>query len=88
MATTEGKKPDLDKMSIEEKVTWFYQHGSGSIQDIARVHRLSVEEVLHIIGQDEMTTVVTQGDLIDQQEAGPGIHLEPSKQHYVPYNTD
>lgn len=85
---TEAGKPDLDAMSIEERVNWFYIHGTGSIQDIARTHRMSVDEVLHIIGQDELTTVYTQGDLIDSSEAGPGAQLNGGQQHYVQYTTD
>lgn len=77
-----------ESASLEERVLWFYQHGSGSIQDIARVHRMTVEEVLHIIGQDEMTTVETTGDMIDQSEAGPGAQLSYGEKHHAQYSTD
>jgi hypothetical protein len=88
---TEGKQeaiPDLQAMSVEDRIKWYYIHGKGSIQDYARWERMSVDEVLVIIGQSEMSLVETQGDLIDQAEAGPGVPLEHSKQHYVQYNTD
>lgn len=81
-------KVDLNSMELADKVRWFYEHGSGSIQDIARIHRLTVDEVLHMIGQDEMTTVTLTGDMVDQQEAGPGVQLNHGSQHFVPYSTD
>jgi len=89
MAEGKDSKPDLDSMTTEERVKYHYEHGQGSIQDIARVYRLNVDEVLHIIGQDEMTTVSTTGDMIDQSEAGPGVELNYNgKQHFIPYTTD
>lgn len=81
-------EPDLNAMSLEDRVRWRYVHGKGSIQDIARWDRVTVEEVLAWIGESELTVVQTQGDLVDQSEAGPGIQIEHSKQHYVTYSTD
>lgn len=72
----------LEDMTVEDRVKYHYMHGQGSIQDIARVYRMSVEEVLHLIGQDEMLTVEqSHGDLIDQSEAGPmtEINLQGKK---------
>lgn len=80
--------PDVESMPIDERVRWFYVHGRGSIQDIARVHRITVDEVLHYIGQEELTTVETTGDMIDKSEAGPGAVLEYGKVHPVNYTTD
>jgi hypothetical protein len=85
---TKAQTPNLESMPIEERIKWFYEHGRGSIQDIARIHRLTVDEVLKIIGQDELTIVETTGDMVDQGEAGPGVQLEHGKQHYVNYTTD
>lgn len=85
---TKTTTPDLDAMPLEQRVQWFYEHGKGSIQDIARVHRISVDEVLQIIGQGELSTVETTGDMIDQSELGPGATLEHGRQHYVNYSTD
>lgn len=71
----------------EEKIIYHYQHAQGSIQDIARVYRRSVNEVLSILGLDDMTEVQTQGDLIDQSEAGPETRLNlngnPARAHYT-----
>lgn len=66
-----------------------YQRSNRSIQDIARIYRVTVEQVLHIIGEDELTTITTQGDLIDSSEAGPGVDLNYNgKQHDIRYTTD
>jgi hypothetical protein len=104
MATTPGKEIEtprtpktdpqaekalLDAMPLEEKVVYHYEHGQGSIQDIARVYRLDVAEVLHMIGQDELGTVTTQGDLVDANEAGPGAQLNYyGKDHNIGYSTN
>lgn len=67
-----------DMTDDEEKIRYHYQHAQGSIQDIARVYRKSVDEVLHILGLEDMTEVQTQGDLIDQSEAGPEVRVNPN----------
>lgn len=59
----------LDKDTIQ-KIKDHYIKGEGSIQGIARTYRVSVETVLHIIGQDDLTQVHFIGDQIDQTEAG------------------
>lgn len=66
-----------DCKNDEEKITYHYQHAQGSIQDIARVYHRSVDEVLQILGLDDMSEVQTQGDLIDQGEAGPEVRVSP-----------
>ena len=69
--TTKAAKVDLDSMTTEERVKYHYEHAQGSIQDIARVYRLTVDEVLHIIGQDELAMVNDNTvDMIDKSEAG------------------
>jgi hypothetical protein len=76
-----------DCQTDEEKIIFHYQHAQGSIQDIARVYRRSVDEVLIILGLTEMSEVQTQGDLIDQSEAGPEVRVNPlgspAKAHYT-----
>jgi hypothetical protein len=76
-----------DCKNDEEKIMYHYQRAQGSIQDIARVYHRSVDEVLHILGLDDMTEVATQGDLIDQSEAGPEVRVNPNgnpaKAHYT-----
>lgn len=85
---TKADKPDLEAMTIEQRIKWEYEHVPDSIQTIARSHRMSVDEVLAIIEQKELTVVETVGDMVDQSEAGPGVQLETGKQHYVTYTTD
>lgn len=75
--TTPKERVIADMTDDDEKIRYHYQHGQGSIQDIARVYRRSVDEVLHILGLDDMTEVQTQGDLIDQSEAGPEVRVNP-----------
>ena len=86
MATKSEVK--LEDMTVEDRVKYHYMHGQGSIQDIARVYKLEVSEVLHLIGQDDMMTVTaSHGDLVDASEAGPGASIElEGKQHPVNYD--
>lgn len=65
-----------------------YMKGQGSIQDIARVYRVSVDTVLHLIGQDEMSSVDTIGDQIDPSEAGNAQLNYQGTKHKVDYTTD
>lgn len=74
--------------STREKIIEHYQKGQGSIQDIARVYRLTVNEVLQIIGINNISKVTTQGDLIGPEEAGPGATIVPSKDFDVPFTTN
>ena len=74
--------------STREKIIEHYQKGQGSIQDIARVYRLTVDEVLEIIGVKDISNVRTQGDLIDAEEAGPGAQINLSKDFKVPFSTN
>lgn len=73
---------------LKKKINDHYQLGQGSIQDIARVYRLEVAEVLAVIGQEEMTTVEGIGDLIDQKEAGPDVEINVVKKHTAVFTTN
>lgn len=77
---------------IEEKtkkeIRKFYLEGKGSIQDYARIYRLSVDEVLDIVGEKHLKTVQFSGDLIDAEEAGPATQLSHGEQYRVPYSTN
>jgi len=77
----------VDK-TTEEQIKYFYQHGKGSIQDLARIYRVSVDEVLHLIGESNLGTVVAQGDMIDASEIGPGATMNYGKEFKVPFSTD
>ena len=70
------------------KIYAHYQRGQGSIQDIARVYRVTVQDVLQIIGAPELGQVSTQGDMIDASEAGPGAQLNYGKQFIVPFTVN
>lgn len=70
------------------KIYGHYQRAQGSIQDIARVYRVSVDDVLEIIGAPQLGKVMTQGDLIDASEAGVGAEMSYGKEFKVPFSTD
>jgi hypothetical protein len=86
-ARDEASKALAAAKTDEDKIKVHYQFGQGSIQDIARVYRRSVDEVLHILELDDMSEVQTQGDLIDQSEAGPEVRVNPNgnpaRAHYT-----
>lgn len=65
-----------------------YQHGRGSIQDLARIYHVSVDEVLEITGNSTLSTVFSQGDLIDSTEAGPNAAMNYGKEIKVPFTVD
>lgn len=77
----------LDEES-KKKIREHYIRGQGSIQDIARVYRVEVDEVLNIIGLNDLSSVDAQGDLIDASEAGPGAEINHGKTFQVPYSTN
>lgn len=79
---------DLAEQPVPDQIKWYYEHGYGSIQDYARIYRLSVEEVLTILDMTDMTSVTTQGDLVDQADLMPGTPMNYGDQHRVKYSTD
>ena len=77
-AFTKKQLEELDKLTdVNERIKWFYINGTRSIQDIARTHRMSVEEVLEILDMPDVVAVETQGELIDQAEAGNKVVVNP-----------
>lgn len=72
----------------KKKVISHYQKGQGSIQDIARVYRLEVTQVLQILGINDISTVNMPGDMISPDEAGPGADMNYGKDYPVPYSTN
>lgn len=76
----------LDDDTIK-KIQDHYQKGQGSIQDIARVYRVTVETVLHHIGMDDMTSVAFIGDQIDAEDAGTAP-LNQGETRRVTYSTN
>ncbi len=79
---------DIEALPLPEKLRYRYEHGQGSIQDIARVYRVTVDEVLQAIGEGEMASVSLPGDMISQEEAGPGAQLNYGKDYKVPFSLD
>lgn len=73
---------------LKAKINNHYQLGQGSIQDIARVYRCTVEEVLDVLGLSDIKTVESAGDLIDQQEAGPGVVMKATTVHEARFSTN
>jgi hypothetical protein len=77
----------MDDKTRAEIIHW-YQVGTRSIQDIARIYRVEVGEVLEIIGERELSSVDISGDLIDAEEAGPNAEMNYGQQVKVPFTTD
>lgn len=78
MAEKKAKK--YEDMTPQEKAVDDYQHGRYSIADSARIHGLSVDEVLALTGNNDIGIVQFVGDQID--DAGPGV---PINQQGVTY---
>lgn len=70
------------------KIKNHYQKGEGSIQDIARVYRLTVEEVLDVLGLSDVKTVEGMGDLIGTNEAGPDVDIKVSNKYQAKFTTN
>lgn len=76
-----GKKlPYWHSWSVEDQIKDHYMRARGTIQDYARIYKLTVEEVLHILGHDEMISIETIGDLVDKKELGPNADPNPRGQ--------
>jgi hypothetical protein len=74
--------------TTKKKIIDHYEKGQGSIQDIARTYNVSVAAVLDATGQGSLSSVHTQGDLIDESDAGPGAQMNYGKTFTVPFTTD
>lgn len=63
-------------LSIEHQIWAHYLHARGTIQDYARIFKFTVEEVTDIINKKfdigNVKEVETTGDLIGEDEIGPG----------------
>lgn len=73
---------------LRAKIKEHYRKGEGSIQDIARVYRVSVADVLDITGNSEIKTVEFGGDLIDQETAGQGATINYGRVEPIPFTVD
>jgi hypothetical protein len=72
----------------KKKVLAHYQKGEGSIQDIARVYKIEVSEILDLIGASELKTVTIGGDTIGAEEAGSGAKMNYGEEKEIRYTTN
>lgn len=78
----------MDDTKLKELVNDHYQKGEYPIQDIARKYRLSVEEVLVMIGQEDVMTVEGTGDMIGPDEVDDATQIITSKKYKVEFTTN
>lgn len=74
--------------TTRKKIWEHYQKGQGSLQDLARIYKVSVPEVLEIIGHSELASVQAPGDMIDATEAGPGAEMNYGREIHIPFSVD
>lgn len=79
------KEKKLENMTQEQKILYHYQHGEGSIQNIARFFNVEVDEVLNIIGEGDIAQVHQAGDTIGPDEAGPNATINYGEDVKVPF---
>jgi hypothetical protein len=66
-----------------------YQSGTNSLQDLARIYKVDLDDVLNLTGNGHLATVQTSaGDMIDSSEAGPGGRLNGPESTKVPFTTN
>lgn len=70
------------------KVIQAYQTSRNSIQDIARIFKVDVHEVMAAIGEGHSSFVHVPGDLIDQGEAGPNADMNYGKDVKIQISVD
>lgn len=63
-----------------------YLTSRNSIQDIARIYRVDVHEVMEVIGEGQASTVHLEGDMISQDEAGSNAQMNYGKDIKIPIN--
>jgi hypothetical protein len=73
---------------LVSKIKAHYQKGEGSIQDLARIYRLDVDEVLDILGLSDVKEVEGMGDLIGTDEAGPDVVVRASNKYKARFTTN
>lgn len=77
----------MDEKTEQEIKRW-YMLGKGSIQDLARIYHVTVDQVLVLVGEQQASTVTTQGDMIDATEAGQNVEMNYGKEFKTPFSTD
>jgi len=83
-------KPYWFALPRDEQIRDHYIHARATIQEMARVYKLTVEKVLEILDLEDVGEVQTIGDQIDASELGPGDAPINSvgKSYKVPFTTD
>lgn len=65
-------RPEWMDLPVEQQIQDHYNHARGTIQDYARIYKLTVEEVLDIINKKhdigDVKAVPTIGDMISESE--------------------
>lgn len=77
----------MDKKTRQE-ILKAYQTSRNSIQDIARIYKVTVPEVLDLIGEGKSKSVTAIGDQIAPDEIGEGASFNSGKKFNIPYTTD
>lgn len=77
----------MDEQTVS-KIKAHYQKGEGSIQDLARIYRLEVDEVLDMLGLSDVKEVEGMGDLIGANEAGPEVVIKTSNRYKAKFTTN
>lgn len=74
----------MELTTLQKKIIKEYQRGAYSIQDIARLNGVEVDDVLRLTGHADMLSITFIGDLVD--DAGPNVEIRasnPYKQNYT-----
>lgn len=77
----------MDK-KVQAKIIEDYQTAKWTIQDLARLHNISVHDVLKIIGEPGMSKVTFSGDMIDSSDAGPGVEMNYGSEVPIDYTVN
>lgn len=78
----------MDKKT-KDAVLKAYQTSSNSLQDLARIHNVSLDEVLNLTGNGHLATVQTSpGDMVDGTEVGPGAVVNGPTSAKIPFTTN
>lgn len=72
---------------LRDNIKDMYNRGE-SIQAIARTERVTVPQVLDIIGRPDLGVIEFHGDLIDQTEAGNGAMINSNRVEPQNFSTD
>ncbi len=60
--------------------------GGLSFQDIARINKMTVPQVLEVFNEGSTAKVTTGGDAIDASEAGPGAQMNYGQIIDIPFS--